>query len=309
VPESRAAGCPLCLGSGAPAFSKDGYQHCRCSVCGSIYVHPAPSPEELAAYYADAGGQQNSQICWAGSSRHAHHAWRWAVRRAEALAGIGPLLDVGCGAGQFLSFARESGWEDVEGVELSPVAAEAARRSSGARVSCADFFAVNLAPGRFAAVSMWDVFEHVREPRRFLARCFEILRPNGVLVVSTPNWRGLTLRARGRESLLVMPPEHLTIATATGVRAALEAAGFVVRGVRTVDVHLRDWLVLGRSALGRRDTAEPGERAAHAKAYSSLTGARAFGALQAAANLALGALRLGDQILVMAQRPSQDASG
>lgn len=299
---STSVACPMCMGDGLPAFVKAGYPHYRCSRCGSLFVFPTPTHEELAAYYVDAARQQVSQLCWQGSSRHAHHAWAWAARRAEELAGLGPLLDVGCGAGQFLSFVHTLGWQDLAGVELSPAAAGIARKASQARISCADFSDVKLEPGSLAAITMWDVFEHLREPRDLLCRCVKLLRPGGVLIVSTPNARGLTLRTRGEHSFLVVPPEHLVIATIRGLNAAAESAGLAVRHLRTVDLNLRDWVALFRGASGGDDGVGPVERATHARTYASLTTSRAFGVMQSVANVALGATRLGDQILAVAQR-------
>ncbi len=128
-----------------------------------------------------------------------------------------------------LTFAQALGWRDLEGVELSPEAAEAARRATGATVHGVDLPRAPLPSGHFAAVTLWDVLEHLADPRGALCRVRDLLRPGGVLVVATPNRSGITLRALGSRTLVVTPPEHMFLASRRGLAHAVTAEGLVER--------------------------------------------------------------------------------
>ncbi len=291
------ASCPLCRSSGPFAFRKDDHDHHRCRECGTLFVVPVPEAEALAAWYRTALADKNSALCWEGTERHAVAAWRRMLAAAERLGGRGPLLDVGCGAGQFLEFARASGWVDLAGLELSPEAARAARERSGAVVHEAPLATAAVPEARYAVVTLWDVLEHLAAPRDALRRVLSFLRPGGVAIVGTPNARGVTTRRFGKDSLVLMPPEHLFVATRRGLRGAATAAGLEVVSVEAIDVRIRDWLGAASSPAGEA-------KGRYQDVYARLTASRLFGAAQAAANALLRGAGLGDQLLMIARRPA-----
>jgi SAM-dependent methyltransferase len=299
--------CPLCADGGRLAFAKDGFTHYQCRGCDSLFVEPVPSPAELADFYRRNDADQNSRLCWEGGNRHAHATWARALAAAERLAGPGPLLDVGCGAGQFLAFARARGWMQLSGLELAPEAAAAARRASGAEVHEATLDGGDLPEGRFALVSLWDVLEHLPDPGQALGRLYRLLRPGGVLLLGVPHRHGITLRAFGARSLIVMPPEHLILPSRRGLLAATRRAGLEPVRAETTEVRLREWLDAARRWLrpGARTVppAPAEERADYLRLYGRVTGAGAFGLVQGAANVVLRATRLGDQLTLVLRRP------
>src|SRR5690606_18674996 len=112
---------------------------------------------------------------------------RTTVDRLHQLTGGGRLVDVGVGTGLLLHLARERGFAPL-GVEISPGAAERAREEFGVDVLVGDFLDVDLGEAP-AAITMADVLEHTRDPRRFLERAVAALRPGGALFVAVPNHR------------------------------------------------------------------------------------------------------------------------
>lgn len=144
------------------------------------------------------------------------------------------LLDVGCGDGSLVLLSREKGGL-VWGVDRAfAVCREAAAK--GMRAQCADLNAPHL-PYRdevFDAVTCLDVIEHVLDPRRLLQELARLLRPRGILVLTTPNirayWFLLTL-IQGRFPRTSGDPEgydggHLHYFTFADVRHLLREAGF-----------------------------------------------------------------------------------
>jgi len=99
------------------------------------------------------------------------------------------LLDVGCGAGALGLLVGERARRCVGVDGALAVLGKAA--AHGVSVQCADLDAAHL-PYRdaaFDAVTCLDVLEHVLDPRHLLRELARVLRPGGVLVLTTPNIR------------------------------------------------------------------------------------------------------------------------
>jgi len=97
--------------------------------------------------------------------------------------GAGRLLDVGCYTGVFLERARQRGWE-VVGLEPSQWAAEVARRR-GLTVHQVLLAESALPAESFDVITVWDVFEHFADPLAEVHRLARLLKPGGLLALST----------------------------------------------------------------------------------------------------------------------------
>jgi len=217
----RARPCPACGGPASGiAFVVDGYQHARCARCGGLFVTPLPDLAEIAAVYL--GPRYHDEAPAEAARMRAE-----GRARAEFLArrGVRSLLEVGCGPGYFLDAARELGIA-VEAVDRAPNAAAA--RARGHLVH--DLWFEDLGPPspRFDALALWEVIEHVPDPKDTLRRARAWLRPGGLLALSTPSASGLPARLLGRRFPMIAPPEHLTIFSRRGLRRLLRASGFEV---------------------------------------------------------------------------------
>jgi len=156
------------------------------------------------------------------------------VAGASLLPQADRLLDIGCGDGSLILHLPVRP-RIVVGLDRTVSTAQLAQ-GKGYQVQCADLNARYL-PYRdrvFDAVACLDVIEHVLDPRHLLRELARVLRPKGVLVLTTPNIRYyghiLTL-IRGRFPRTSGDPEgydggHLHYFTFTDVRRLLEEAGF-----------------------------------------------------------------------------------
>jgi len=174
-------------GSRRRLVTKRGFEVVRCTECGLVYVWPQPTREELEAVYS-AGGY-HAEVDEA--ERRRYFARR--LRQIEELAPRrGRVLDVGCSKGCFLEVARDEGW-DVAGVELNPHTAEEAR-AKGLDVHCGGLSDFDASGRFFDVVTLFDLIEHTTDPQATLRGCRRLLRPGGLLVVTTPRIDGLVPR-------------------------------------------------------------------------------------------------------------------
>ncbi len=227
----QAAPCPLCgANEQRPYLAVNGFQIVRCQQCGFLFVSPAPSRQELAAFYQNAAYYEGSRLGYAGymadRARHEQLA-RARLQRIERLRPErGRILDVGCAAGFFLKVAQERGWQP-QGVEISTGMAAYASQLLGRPIAPA-LDDLDAAPASLDAVTLWEYIEHIPDPRDEIRRLVALLKPGGVLALSTPNtgyWVAVHQPMRWRE---FKPPAHLGFFTAQTLRFLLASCGLQV---------------------------------------------------------------------------------
>lgn len=111
-------------------------------------------------------------------------AWRTLIEAC----GAGPatrLLDVGCGQGDFLRYARSRGLL-IAGVEPDPPTAEQARRASGGDVRVAEVGELPWPDGSFDLVTSFNALQFADDTDAGLAEMARVTREGGL--VALVNW-------------------------------------------------------------------------------------------------------------------------
>lgn len=162
----------------------------RCRECGLVFKRwpRGAGVEELYGEgYGPRGELLENYFLGPAARRFARGVLRRLGPPPAAGEGEPALLDVGCGPGLFLEEAVAAGWE-ARGVDLAPANVERAR----ARGLAVERRRVEELPGegRFAAVTLLDLIEHLEDPAATLGHVRHLLRPGGRLAVYTPNHRG-----------------------------------------------------------------------------------------------------------------------
>ena len=172
--------------------SQDTFHFVRCRDCAHQYLNPRPISSELdtiyPAHYYSFVGTTNPLVA------RLQRAWEGGkVRLYRSFVGSGNrnLLDVGCGDGRFLSLLRDKGdalWHPV-GLEFDAQAV-AACKAKGFEAHCErieDFAEREDQQGRFDAILMLQLIEHVEDPALLCRRVYALLKPGGVFIIETPN--------------------------------------------------------------------------------------------------------------------------
>ncbi len=212
-------------------YSKYGWGIERCRRCGLVYANPrAPAPAILARYSADYFWNEYLPAAGAPGGRiddvllDGRHGPMLSLIKRESPSGR-RLLEVGTGAGLFLRAASRAGW-DVAGLELSSEGAAFARDKLGLDVRTERAEAMSFEAASFDVAVMFDVIEHLFDPRAVLEATRRTLRPGGVLVVTTPNLDALSRYALGVDWAVLSPLEHLYYFTETTLARLLASTGF-----------------------------------------------------------------------------------
>ena len=161
----------------------------------------------------------------------------WARRAKfarEQLIDGGSVLDVGCGDGSIAEGVIDKAGA-YYGIDVSSVAIEAASK----RLPQGTFEnrGVETVEGenRFDLVMAFEVIEHLADPDLVLSRIHALLKPGGVLCLSTPNRDRLTNRIRrvrrrvqGRDTHIPLIPSHYFELTPRELEEMLQRHGFEI---------------------------------------------------------------------------------
>lgn len=244
--------CPACgRASAEPVLETHFDRHgqveysLRACPCGAVFAWPCAPAD--AAWYAKAVPLE--------ADRPPERDPRYALFFRDLSPEPG-LLDLGCGDGAFLSLASCRGFSPCMGLDHDERRAAAAR-ARGLDVRTGDWaaFLSALPPGSLRTVTLFDVLEHLHDPRTLLAGIHRALGRGGRLVVTVPN--GLRPLPFGREDF-DKPPHHLTRWTPEALRTFLEREGFAVR---RLDASRPDW-ALTRDLMAIHWAVKPALKAA-----------------------------------------------
>lgn len=222
--------CPICAATGHPWYAQNGRTTLRCSGCGAAWVAEGLALTESGrsiyeddkpvffqdgndAYYLGAAGMINAGVKLDLVRRHAAKGAR--------------LLDVGAGFGHFVKAA--STHYHTMGTELAPAAVDWASRNLGVELVQASVESLpNLLSGPYDVVTLWDVIEHLDDPRQALMAVAERLEPGGLVILSTPDFSSLAARLLGRRWYYLDPIQHVVLFGRPAMARLLSECGFRV---------------------------------------------------------------------------------
>ena len=228
-----------------------GFRHCSNSACDAYWLDPAPPPHELWKAYTTyhthtrkSGGRLARATLslahrfiklgllplWManGLKRDANYLRYMTLEHEPA----GKLLDVGCGGGRFLNRMKKRGWQ-VEGVDFDAQAIEKATAHYGIKAHVGDLTQCALPPNSFDAITMSQTIEHLHDPNATLIECLRILKPGGLLVMTTPNVKSIGAGEFGAFWRGWEAPRHLHLFSVESLRLLTQRAGFEVIDART----------------------------------------------------------------------------
>lgn len=245
---------------GAPGF----WALHECKHCRTLQLQPIPSVDDIPKFYetyfthnesATASGQDNSPIrsyivrkvraAYEDSGLFAI-AGRTVIRfcaprTAQALArsygfmqpGNRPLdiLDFGCGDGDLICRLSRIGHRTI-GLDFDQKAL-AVCRSRGLDVYEASKLE-HLESFRFDVVACMNVIEHVTDPDMLLQQLKRLLKPEGVLLIETPNAGSLLAHRLGAAWRGLETPRHLNIFSTQGLTSLLNRNGFSIERERFI---------------------------------------------------------------------------
>lgn len=190
----------------------------RCRVCGHGFTPLDIGSDVIERWYATRSPDTVYLQDLPARKRTAQRI----LQKVERLRGTrGDLFDIGAGPGIFLSEAAKRGWH-VRGIESAEWAVEYGQRTLGVPTLRQATIASLLSEpsASMDVITAFDVIEHLVHPEFLVREASRILRPGGLLVLTTPRFDSLLARVMGRRWYCIFPA-HIHLFTRTSLSTLL----------------------------------------------------------------------------------------
>jgi 2-polyprenyl-3-methyl-5-hydroxy-6-metoxy-1,4-benzoquinol methylase len=137
----------------------------------------------------------------------------------------GKFLEIGSYAGVLLASAKEMGW-DVLGIEPEHLPRVYSELKFGLKVLSGSFEGEDLPNNSFDVVLSTHVIEHIYDPKVFIQKAYDVLKPKGILILETPTYDSLTFRLLKHRERSVRCPGHIYFFTKKSLKELVESCGF-----------------------------------------------------------------------------------
>lgn len=242
-----------CVGCGSfrveRAFDKHDFAYGLCQVCGTLYQTPRPALAAFEVFYRNS----KSANYWAEvffpavAEARREKIFRPRVERLASLCEtqgieVRRLIDVGAGYGIFLDeWRKRSPAAHLLAIEPSAILA-AECRVKGLEV--VESLVEQIGPeyeGVADLVVCFEVLEHVYDPLAFVRCLMRVVRPGGLVFVSSLSIDGFDLQTLWEKSRQIVPPQHINFLSVEGFeklfwRAGLLDVNVITPGKLDVDI-------------------------------------------------------------------------
>ena len=147
------------------------------------------------------------------------------------------LLDIGCADGSFMDIVSDNLGNVVQSVDGADVPSRWLRQSAAQKngnLYLQDFQqGIGEVPeGRYHAVTMWEVIEHIENAYSLLRNIRRVMAPGGGVLLSSPNLLSVSRFVKRGRWVGISEQDHKYLFDAQTISMLLERAGFVDVSVR-----------------------------------------------------------------------------
>ncbi|KPJ56396.1 hypothetical protein AMJ49_04950 [Parcubacteria bacterium DG_74_2] len=198
-----------------------------CRKCGFVQVLQKPTIESLSEMYSGEYFNRGKYI-ESNKAINFENKRRLFWLKKSGLKKGARILDVGCATGDFINMAKR--YFDMWGLDISEFAVKEARLKNPdifQKIKKGMIEELSFPADFFDCIVMWDVIEHLWDPVGVISKLVKILKPGGVLAVSTPNINTATARLMGKSWHFMIIPEHLSFFNKSTLNYLFETAGLI----------------------------------------------------------------------------------
>jgi 2-polyprenyl-3-methyl-5-hydroxy-6-metoxy-1,4-benzoquinol methylase len=213
------------------SVSKETFDLYHDKILDMLVTHPQPSLENLGKYYESVDYISHTDSKRSLFEKAYHFVKSIALKNKLNLINSlqphkGMILDIGAGTGDFLSVAKQNGWNTM-GVEPSDKAKAIALKKEVAFVEDT----AELENHSFDVITMWHVLEHVPNLDNQIKELKRLLKPNGSLIVAVPNFKSFDAKYYGAFWAAYDVPIHFWHFSKKAVQALFKKEGMQLEKV------------------------------------------------------------------------------
>lgn len=213
----------------------------KCIRCGLVSADPVPNPDQIflrAALWAKEFHTRPEKVIQSYSPDFQRVAYSDFLEIAEHFKSNGRLLDVGCGIGGFIDAAKNAGWDSC-GIDISP--SILIPQSKGLKAFKGYLEEMKFPEGYFDIITLIDVIEHIHDLNSLMSHIRKFLRPQGGLIIVTPNINSLTAKFLRSKWQALEPEDHITLFSPSTLNDLLKKHNFSTLKTLTYDLNILEF--------------------------------------------------------------------
>ena len=230
--------CPWCNSENNSKFlelkdyflTQENFEILECNDCKLLFTTPCPAPDKIGDYYkSDDYLSHNEskkgivpQIYNLVKKVNIKNKFNITVNGQQTT--DNSILDIGCGVGDFLNYAKEKGC-DITGIEPSEDARKIAEEKLGTKIFSPEELQ-NIPNESFDIVTMWHVLEHVADLKTEIDHLERIVKKNGRLVLALPNYKSFDAEYYKDKWAAYDVPRHLNHFSRTSIKNIFDTTAF-----------------------------------------------------------------------------------
>ena len=234
--------CPGCGSNNHEAgLTKSEFEYVICQICGSLFLSPRPTDAMINNYARESAATEFFATHFFKETAEARREHMFKPRAQLVGEWISRLdleeplefVDIGCGYGIFLEeIANLNRFTCISGIEPAPSLAAVCREKG---FSIVEKSAEEVAQDEMGAsfATSFEVIEHVFDPVSFMSGIRRVLRPGGLLLLTTLTVTGFDIQVLWEHSKSVNPPQHINLLSVKGMEQLMARSGFQVVEVST----------------------------------------------------------------------------
>ena len=208
--------CPICAGTKFKTIvecidqtvSHEKFQLTQCCNCTFLITSPRPDSTAIGKYYDSPDYISHASSSHKFQDKIYFLARKYALNNKRKLIERhslkGKVLDVGCGAGEFLKQMKLHGWETT-GTEPN-TKAQSIAKNLGITIHNQLF---EITQETYQAITLWHVLEHVHELNLTIEKIKDLLHKNGTIFIAVPNHKSSDAKYYKENWAAYDVPRHL----------------------------------------------------------------------------------------------------
>ena len=208
--------CPLC-GFEKTAFFVTNFKnnnYWRCKKCEFVFQRPIPKPKDDTAMWTEGIDLDGNKRDLTEERNFKLKNWYGDILKNVVTLAPGRVIDIGCGLGYLLSALPDS-WEKY-GFDISQFARSFVKTNFPDVQLVDDLQLDKLPPSSYHCnvydvVICYHVIEHIEYPDIFFKHLSQLLKPDGVLIIGTPNIGSIAAKIFKGNFRLLGDGSHLSL--------------------------------------------------------------------------------------------------
>ena len=219
--------CYLCDSSNLKTFYEQ-KKIVKCKDCNFVFFQPIPSKNDLDKVYSKYRREEYI-------TQNSANKIKVELNKILSIYDIKSILDIACGECYFLDI-----FQSIDpSLELFATEHASAKQNvlkKGYGFIEGEFYPVT--DQKFDLIIFTEAIEHINDVNSFLDSAYNLLNPNGLIYITTPNFSCIERLLMGQNWGMVVPPEHLSYFTPNTLKLAMTKNNFKKKFSQTENISI-----------------------------------------------------------------------